>query len=88
MAVKFLVAHTVGALYNSGDVAGFEKRIEADLIKRGIAIDPKAKKAAPDKPVPKKVGETWSVFAGSDELVKGLADEAAAAAWISEQAKA
>lgn len=87
-AVIFLVAHTLGSLYNAGDVAGFEDETADDLIKRGIAkakgkgddtvYEPGALKA-------KKVGEGWSVFAGRKELIKGLADENAAAAWIAER---
>lgn len=87
-AVAFLVAHTVGTLYNAGDVAGFETETADDLIKRGIAkayskgddtiYEPGALKA-------KKSGEGWSVFAGRKELVKGLSDQNAADAWIAER---
>lgn len=49
-AVTFLLAHTVGALYNVGETAGFSDEIAADLIERGIAEPAKVKKqaAAPD----------------------------------------
>lgn len=83
-AVVFLAAHTLGTLYNVGDVAGFESEVADDLIKRGIAEDAK-NKGKPAKLTVKKVGEGWSVFAGSDELVKGLADKNAANAWIAER---
>lgn len=85
-AVAFIVAHTVGTLYNPGDVAGFDDDVAADLIKRGIAA-PAGKKGetAPTNLTAKKVGEGWSVFAGKKELVKGLADKNAAEAWIAEQ---
>ncbi len=36
-AIKFLMPYTVGALYNEGEVAGFDEAIAADLIERGIA---------------------------------------------------
>lgn len=44
-AVKFLMPFTVGALYNEGEVAGFEDAIAADLIERKIAEPVKASKA-------------------------------------------
>lgn len=37
MAVKFKMAHTVGTQYNEGEIAGFSREVEADLIKRDIA---------------------------------------------------
>ena len=37
MAVKFLVPHTVGALYEEGEVAGFDAKVEKDLVDRKIA---------------------------------------------------
>lgn len=43
-AVTFLLAHTVGALYNIGETAGFSDEIAADLIERGIAEPAKVKK--------------------------------------------
>lgn len=43
-AIKFLVACTVGALYNEGEVAGFEDDVADDLIAREIAIEVKAEK--------------------------------------------
>ncbi len=42
-AIKFLAACTVGALYNEGEVAGFEDAVADDLIKRGLAEAAKAK---------------------------------------------
>lgn len=84
MAVKFITAHTVGSLYNKDEVAGFDAETEADLIKRGIAVDAKSK-AQGVALTAKKAGEGWSVFAGKDELVKGLADKNAAQLWIKEQ---
>jgi hypothetical protein len=47
-AVKFIVDHTVGALYNAGEIAGFEDDVADDLIKREIA-EPVKGKAAADK---------------------------------------
>lgn len=89
VAVKFLTAHTVGTLYNKDDVAGFDGAIAGDLIDRGIAVAAKGKKVsattATDGFTKKKVGEGWSVFSGKKEVVKGLADENAADAWIAEQ---
>lgn len=43
-AIKFLSACTVGALYNAGEVAGFEDAVADDLIERGIAELVKADK--------------------------------------------
>jgi len=37
MAVKFLMSHTVGTQYNKGEIAGFSREVEADLVKREIA---------------------------------------------------
>lgn len=37
MAVKFIVSTQVGALYNPGDIAGFDKKTEAELIKAEVA---------------------------------------------------
>lgn len=42
-AIKFLTACTVGALYNEGEIAGFEDAVADDLIKRGLAEAAKAK---------------------------------------------
>lgn len=44
-AVKFLMPYTVGALYNEGEVAGFEDAIADDLIERQIAEAAKLPKA-------------------------------------------
>lgn len=49
MTVKFNHAHSVGAHYNKGDVAGFDSETEADLIKRKIADKHTPAKTA-DKP--------------------------------------
>lgn len=35
--VKFLTSHTIGALYNEGEIAGFEDDIADDLVARNIA---------------------------------------------------
>lgn len=37
MAVKFLMPFNAGALYEEGEVAGFDKKTEADLVRRKIA---------------------------------------------------
>jgi hypothetical protein len=50
MAVKFKIAHTVGALYEAGEIAGFDAETEADLVKREIAEEVKADKAPAPKP--------------------------------------
>jgi hypothetical protein len=50
-AVKFLMPFTVGALYNEGEVAGFEDAVANDLIERKIAEPVKAAKAKADDPV-------------------------------------
>lgn len=48
--VKFLMPYTVGALYNEGEVAGFDETLADELIERGIAEAAKpAKKGAADK---------------------------------------
>jgi hypothetical protein len=53
-AVKFLMPYTLGALYNEGEVAGFDDDIAADLIERKIAEPAKAsakgKPSAEDAP--------------------------------------
>jgi hypothetical protein len=36
-AVKFLMSFTVGALFNEGEIAGFDDAIADDLIERKIA---------------------------------------------------
>lgn len=56
-AVKFLTDHRVGALYNEGEIAGFEDDVADDLIEREIAepvkgkakADPAAEQAAAEK---------------------------------------
>ncbi len=50
-AVKFLMPFTVGALYNEGEVAGFEDAVADDLIERKIAEPVKGAKAKTDDPV-------------------------------------
>ena len=35
--VKFLIPHTIGALYNEGEIAGFEDDLADELIERKIA---------------------------------------------------
>ena len=42
MAVKFLKACQQGTLYNKDEIAGFEKDVEARLIKQGFAETYKA----------------------------------------------
>ncbi len=42
MAVKFLMPHTVGTLYNEGEVAGFDRSTEDALVKAKIAEPVKA----------------------------------------------
>ena len=50
-AVKFLMPYTLGALYNEGEVAGFEEAIANDLIERRIAEPVKGGKAKTADPV-------------------------------------
>lgn len=50
MAVKFTIAHTIGSLYVEGDIAKFDPKVEADLIKREIAIRYEEKKSPEQKP--------------------------------------
>lgn len=45
-AIKFLMPFTLGALYNEGEVAGFDDEIADDLIKRKIAEPAKGGKAS------------------------------------------
>lgn len=45
-AVTFLIAHTIGALYNVGETAGFDDETAKDLVERGIAEPAKGKKQA------------------------------------------
>jgi hypothetical protein len=42
MAVKFLKPCQQGALYNEGEIAGFDKDVEARLVKQGFAESVKA----------------------------------------------
>lgn len=42
MAVKFIIAHTLGSLYVPGDVASFDTKTEKDLTDRKIAEPYKA----------------------------------------------
>lgn len=44
--VKFLMSYTLGALYNEGEIAGFDEAIATDLIERGIAEEHKPAKGA------------------------------------------
>lgn len=37
MAIRFLQTAQVGTLYNEGEVAGFDRKTEEDLVKRKIA---------------------------------------------------
>jgi hypothetical protein len=45
MAVKFVRPCQQGALYNEGEIAGFDKETEARLVKQGFAEVHKAEKA-------------------------------------------
>ena len=36
--VRFIKSHTEGALFNAGEIAGFEPDIARDLVSKGIAI--------------------------------------------------
>lgn len=93
MAVKFLIAHTVGALFNAGEIAGFSKEVEKDLIDRKIAeahkgTAPKADVPPPPPFEPRQVASgTWTVFAGKKVIREGFADQNAAEEWILEQTK-
>jgi len=49
-AVKFLMPFTVGALYNAGEVAGFDDAVADDLIARKIAEAVKGKVTEPVDP--------------------------------------
>lgn len=46
MAVKFLKPCQQGAMYNEGEVAGFDKDVEARLVKQGFAEMVKPEKPA------------------------------------------
>lgn len=71
-AVKFIMPFTVGALYNEGEVAGFEDAVADDLVKRGIAEAVKtAKGKAPEDEAAKKAAEEAAAK-------KAAEDEAAA----------
>jgi len=91
MAVKFVTSHTVGALYNKGEVAKFDPEVEADLIKRKIAEAVEAKgKGRQKAPKPaltigKAEDGAFVVLDGAVEVKGGFADEAAAQAFIAEQ---
>lgn len=43
-AVKFLMSHTHGTLYQEGETAAFDDAVAADLIKRKIAEPVEIKK--------------------------------------------
>lgn len=45
--VKFLMSYTIGALYNEGEIAGFDEDTAKDLIDRGIAEAVKTGKPDP-----------------------------------------
>lgn len=89
-AVKFLMPYTLGALYNEGEVAGFEDAVADDLIARKIAEavksakgkssdDDAAKKAAEAEAAKKAAEEAAAKKAAEDEVAKKAADEKAAA---------
>lgn len=48
IAVTFLMSHTIGALYNEGETAGFSPEVAEDLIKREIAKPAKGAKKPAD----------------------------------------
>lgn len=50
-AVKFLMPYTLGALYNEGEIAGFEDGVADDLIARKIAEPVKGGRAKTADPV-------------------------------------
>lgn len=66
-AIKFLVATTVGALYNAGEIAGFDEKIADDLIEQGAAIEVKVEK-------PKGSGKQTDAEKAKAEL-EALSDE-------------
>lgn len=94
MTVKFIAAHALGALYNIGDVAGFDAETEADLVERKIAEPLKAKAGKGEKPAPSAPFEAretdgkWAVYQGDKVVASDLADEDAAKSWIAAQPKA
>lgn len=79
--VKFRMTHTVGALYNEGEVAGFEDAVADDLIARKIAEAVKsAKGKSSDDGAEKKATEEGAAKkAAEDEAAKKAADEKVAA---------
>lgn len=77
-AVKFLMPYTVGALFNEGEVAGFDDAIADDLIKRKIA---EAVKPAKDDAAAKKAAEEAAAKKAAEEAAaKKAAEDAAKAA--------
>ncbi|KUO53189.1 MAG: hypothetical protein APF82_00960 [Sphingomonadales bacterium BRH_c42] len=71
--------YTLGALYNEGEVAGFDEAISDDLIKRSIAeaVKPAKGKAADEEAAKKAAEEAAAKKAAEDEAAKKAADEKA-----------
>lgn len=67
-AVKFLMPYTLGALYNEGEVAGFDDDMADDLIARKIA-EP-AKVPAKGKPSPEDKARADLEALSDDDLDK------------------
>lgn len=71
--VKFLMPYTVGALYNEGEVAGFDEAIAKDLIDREIAEPFKAAKSGAksdgDAAAAKKAAEEAAKAASGDGAI-------------------
>lgn len=68
-AVKFLMPFTVGALYNEGEVAGFDEATADDLIKRKIAEPVKDAKPAKGGKTPDPVDPATLDDAALDKLI-------------------
>jgi len=90
-AVKFLMSHTLGALYNKDEVAGFPDDVADDLIKRKIAEPVKGTKAkATDPADPNTLDDAALDKLIASEKVKVAADadrEAKIAAVLAARAK-
>lgn len=77
-AVKFLMPHTVGALYNTGEIAGFSDAIADDLVKREIAE--LVKSPPKGKPSPEDKARTDLESLSDEDLDKLVTDEKVAVA--------
>lgn len=71
-AVKFLMPHTVGALYNEGEIAGFDDDVADDLIERKIAEAVKAKSSG--KPNTADQARADLEAKSDEEIAKLIAD--------------